>query len=97
MTNRSLFKLEDVGMAHLLNLKDLIDTVTQDHAPDSQEHIADNVSHELPSNPQVDVQVQPTIQSLQPVTHDTDTVRSRVRKLCSKNPHPLHSLHLGYL
>lgn len=52
MTCKSLFELEDLGMAHLLQLKDVIDTAI--HVSDSQVHVADDVSHELPSNSQVE-------------------------------------------
>lgn len=54
MTSKLLLELEDLGMAHLLDLKDVTNTVIQGRVADSQVHVADDVLHESPSNLQVD-------------------------------------------
>lgn len=53
MTSKPLLELEDLGMAHLLDLKDVIETVIQAHVSDSQQHVADDVFHDS-SDLQVD-------------------------------------------
>lgn len=55
MNSKPLLELEDLSVAHLLDLKDVIDNVTQGRVSDSQVHVVDDVlHHESPSSLQID-------------------------------------------
>lgn len=55
MNSKPLLELEDLGVAHLIDLKDVIDNVIQGRVSDSQVHVVDDVlHHESPSSLQID-------------------------------------------
>jgi len=59
MHSKHLLESEDTGMAHLLELKDVVDMIIRSHVSDLQMHLTGGVVIDVSSpNPQVDVSVE---------------------------------------